>query len=453
MTIDLVKSGGWSVGEELTSPQIEGIDANTTYALDKRSGETDTLASIVTCTGAGRIVNSYVAGANADTTYIRGTAAGIIDASSGLTAARAYTLSNTGASAGDVWTVLGNPTYDVTVKNAAASTLLVLAAGSTGQSRWAEFLFNGTAWVLFKSSHQPQRGLTTFTANGNYTVPADCYMLLVLGAGGGGGGGGGSGGGSTDNISCCAGAGGGAAMLGATFVSTTPGTVFAVTIASGGAGGAGVAGASAAGTGQAGEGADGGDTTFGSTLTFRGGQGGGSAYAVSGTNTTIQYTRGGGPVAGSIKYPSGTSTPASLILPPFGVNQPGEGGYGISYNSVTGPGGTGGKSAVASTLAGSGTTTPGTGGALAVAGGSKLPGGGGGGGGASAVGNGANGGAGGNGNAGGVGVSGTNGSSAAANSAAGGGGGGGGGFGTVIGSVGGTGGTGGSGVLIVIPVR
>jgi hypothetical protein len=148
--------------------------------------------------------------------------------------------------------------------------------------------------------------------------------------------------------------------------------VFAVTIGGGGSGGAGVAGASAGGTGQAVEGSDGTDTTFGSTLTFRGGQGGGTAYTVAGTNTTIQYTRGGGPVGGNIKYPAGTSTPASIILPPWGVNQSGEGGYGISYNSVAGAGGTGGKSAVASTLAGSGTTTPGTGGALAKVGGSSI---------------------------------------------------------------------------------
>ena len=52
MTIPLEKPGGWSTNEELTSPQMTEVDTHTTWALDKRSGQTDTCASTVSFTGA-----------------------------------------------------------------------------------------------------------------------------------------------------------------------------------------------------------------------------------------------------------------------------------------------------------------------------------------------------------------------------------------------------------------
>lgn len=52
MSITRVKSAGWGVNEKLRSVDISAVDANTSFALDKRSGQTDTLASTVTVTGA-----------------------------------------------------------------------------------------------------------------------------------------------------------------------------------------------------------------------------------------------------------------------------------------------------------------------------------------------------------------------------------------------------------------
>ena len=51
MTISRVKPAGWALNEKLTSSQQNQVDLNTTYALDKRSGQTDTLASVVSVTG------------------------------------------------------------------------------------------------------------------------------------------------------------------------------------------------------------------------------------------------------------------------------------------------------------------------------------------------------------------------------------------------------------------
>ena len=65
MTLQRVKIPSFGIGEELTSAQASVIDANIEGALDKRSGETDTLESVVSCSGAGRIRKSTVNGADA----------------------------------------------------------------------------------------------------------------------------------------------------------------------------------------------------------------------------------------------------------------------------------------------------------------------------------------------------------------------------------------------------
>lgn len=62
MSISRVKSAGWSVNEKLTSAQITRVDANTSYALDKRSGQTDALSSVVTVASGGQI--SFASGSS-----------------------------------------------------------------------------------------------------------------------------------------------------------------------------------------------------------------------------------------------------------------------------------------------------------------------------------------------------------------------------------------------------
>lgn len=52
MSITRAKVSGWSTGEEVTHTQLNNVDLNATYALDKRSGQSDTLASAVSVTGS-----------------------------------------------------------------------------------------------------------------------------------------------------------------------------------------------------------------------------------------------------------------------------------------------------------------------------------------------------------------------------------------------------------------
>lgn len=55
--INPVKPGGWALNEKLTSPQMTQVDLNTSYALDKRAGQTDTLSSTITVAGSMSFTN------------------------------------------------------------------------------------------------------------------------------------------------------------------------------------------------------------------------------------------------------------------------------------------------------------------------------------------------------------------------------------------------------------
>jgi hypothetical protein len=61
MTISRVKPSNWQINEKLTSTQINALDTNVTYALDKRSGQSDTLQSDVTV-GTGGVINVQLNG-------------------------------------------------------------------------------------------------------------------------------------------------------------------------------------------------------------------------------------------------------------------------------------------------------------------------------------------------------------------------------------------------------
>ena len=443
----------WGVGDELTSAQITQISDSLTYALDNRSGQTDTLASVVSASGAGRIRPTYVAGADTNTVYTLSSGISIINAATGLSAARTYTLSTTGAGAGDQVEIIAG-TYDVTVVDGFSSTtLLILGGTNTGanHSRSAVFVFTGTAWAVKSSSLPPILQVQAFTANGTYTVPAGVYRLMVVGCGGGGGGGGGAGGNHTNSttVNATGGGGGGAAMQGSAWVDTTPGATFAVVVGTGGSAGAGGSGGP---TSSGGEGNDGSSTTFGSVISFRGAEGGrgGEGGGIIGVNEN--WVPGGGPIQTATRSPRHATAAGTATL--LGVRMPGEGGYGASKGgsgTLTGAGASGNYPHISATAAGSLTTTPGAGGSQGAAASGVLGGGGGGGGGASAFGNG---GAGGTGSAGisGVGASAAGGAGVAGGTGAGGGGGGGSGNASAAG-VGGAGGAGGNGALVVIPIR
>ncbi len=414
MTIDLVNAPTWSVGEELTSAQLNDLDEQGTFALDKRASETDTLESVVSLAGAGRVVDTVAIGANADTAYVVDADNRVIRVTSAVGANRAYTLSATGAINGDkiaIYVESSFVTYEIAVKDQAAATMYTLGNLSSSDGTWAEFIYYG-GWRVHRAG-APKVHSQTFLANGTFTVPAGVFYLDVEGCGAGGGGAAGDSSlGTTTSRYGTGGGGGAGALLGRQGLAVTPGAVLTVTIPAGGI----------AGT-------DGGDTSI-DTITFAGG--GKGLSGVSGASTV--FALGGFPVRLAAQPFVTTGTTTTQIFP--GI--PASGGYGTTnvyttHNGVRNP--CGGFAA-------------GSGGTYGTDSGAYIGGGSGGGGGAGPYGAGGNGGNGGNGNNAGTGGTGTAGATAAANSGAGGGGGGGLGHGTSSG-VQGAGGVGGSGQLTV----
>ena len=437
MTIIRVNGPGFAIGDKLTTAQINGIDLNPTYALDKRGGQTDTLACVVSLSGAGRIIEKYAAGADADTTYLVSGANSLLDVAT-LTGNRAYTLGNTNALAGDRVSILNRSGFYITVKDNSGTTLIVLGAqmDSSGESVWADLTYTGTAWVLWRSSLRPTLGGQTFTGNGTYTGLRGVNLALLLGYGGGGGGAGG-GSGSTGASGPCAtgGGGGGGAEQTAMIVTITPLTPYTVTIGAGGG---------AVGTDT--DGSNGSDTTFGALATFCGAAGG--IQGAVNTSASVASALGGGPVR--LLSNAILSTRTLIDTQGLVLRSPGSGGAGRNDPSNVGVSGLAGTGSVQGFAGGNGAVKGATSG-------TANGGGGGGGGGGGPGGLGGNAGTGGGGGSVGSGGNGNPGTAGGVNAGAGGGGGGGGGQCTAGGAnapgTGGGGGAGGSGKLVVIPIR
>lgn len=164
MSIPRVKPADWGIGEELSSAQINQLDTNFTYALDKRAGQTDTLSSVVTLAPSGRIIQSVTNGPNADQTFqidlqVLGVRIGTPNV---LTTQRNYTLSNTSASNGDEISFFFDPdalgSFNVLIKDNGGTTLATL--GPTGQAHWGEFKFISGAWKLKRLGGMPLANVT-----------------------------------------------------------------------------------------------------------------------------------------------------------------------------------------------------------------------------------------------------------------------------------------------------
>ncbi len=421
MTIDLVNPATWGSGDELTYTQANGLDANGASALDKRAGETDTLESVVSLTGAGRVIDSVLVSPDADTTFVVDAGNRVIQVTSVVTGDRNYTLDSTGAITGDQITIYADEsfvTYEITVLDQAAATIYTIGNQASSDGTWATFIYLG-GWKLFRSSGAggAKQFTQQFLADGTFTVPVGVFRVTLEGCGGG----------NTTSLTTAdrystGGSGGGGAILCRQTVDVVPGASYAVVIGTGGA-----------------SDADGTDTTFGSLATFCG-AGRGVAGNTS-TNTTLDGSQGGSPVrlttASGLRVVGGTVT-----LPTF-FSSPASGGFATTQNAANG---------------GAGNRNPhggfagGTSGARGTDSSTYRGGGNTGGGGAGPYGAGGAGGASGNGNNAGTGGNGVAGTAAAANTGAGGGGGGSAGHGTIAGSSA-SGGAGGSGRLLVSWVK
>lgn len=439
MSISRVNGASWGAGDKLTSAQANSLDTNVTYALDKRSGQTDTLESVVTHTGSGRFIPTVTAGANADTTYSVGSGKMILRVTSSVTANRTYTLDATGVSTNDVIEIYCESSfaYKLTVKDQAAATMIVLGSTNDSQATWAKFIYI-SGWRLLESGKGSRIFSEEFTANGTWTAPPGVTRALIIGYGGGGGGGGGVQSTTDTNRRGTGGGGGGGSLQGTAVVTVTPGNSYNIVIGAGGtAGAAGLAGSNTAG-------GDGGDTTFdGTAAVFHGAQGGAPGVAATSSPDVGASVLGGQATSMSATalYQYGGWSVSTIR--PFVFSGPAGGGCGRACADTTNSGGTAGAdNPIGNSAGGSGST-------CGADDGSYRGGGGGGGGGGGPGGNGAAGGAGG-GTAAGTGTAGSAGSNASANTGAGGGGGGSGGHALGGGVAGGNGGTGGSGKLTVI---
>lgn len=300
MTISRVKPD-FALGDKLTSAEMDAIDTNATYALDKRAGQTDTLASIVTCSGAGRLVPAMVVGADANTTYLLSGGNGVIRVTNATTASRSYTLSATGATTGDTITVYCESTFsasfEILVKDQSSATMFTLGNADSADGQWATFVYAG-GWRLFQSTSGRTR-CQTFTASGTFTGPPNVTVGEVMSVGGGGGGGSGAGADTSGNESCTGGGGGGGSLLGRAKVTLTPAGSHTVTIGSGGAGGAAVASNTVGNSGS-----DGGDTSFNGTVVGYGAAGGSGGYL----NATSSTFCPGGPARRGMTWPANSTT-------------------------------------------------------------------------------------------------------------------------------------------------
>ena len=176
-------------------------------------------------------------------------------------------------------------------------------------------------------------GISVFTSNGTFTVPAGVTSIKVSVVGGGGGSGGGW---SAPDQYWGSGGGGGAASA-ISYITTTPGTTYSVTIGAGGLG-------NASGI----NGGPGGTTTFGSGLAIAGGgQGGTSPTYAPGAGGAGGTTGNDNVFAGS---PGGSGSYSQI--PAGGLF--GMGGIASLYSGAYGRGGAGGGNGLPGN-AGSGT--------------------------------------------------------------------------------------------------
>lgn len=449
MTISRINGAGWAVLDKLTTAQVNGLDANSTSALDKRAGHTDELGSIVSLVGGGRIVSLVQNGLDADGQY--SIASGEIIRVPTLTASRSYVLEAADALDGDIMEVWVDPlayaasAYTIAVIDGAGAGGTLVVLGAKGQAFHASFRFDALmGWRLYSGTSQ---GFVVdrFLADGTWTCPAGVRVALAVGCGAGGGGAGGISNSTADSRFAAGGGGGGGALMQSVHLFTTPHVSYSVFVGDGGAGGAPGA-----------PGADGGDARIyqggADIVCFRGAAGGRAQQSTFGTaSISLLRTFGGPPVRGQQSVGWGffgddmsidVGSVATTNAPSFGMfMQPGSGGMGNALGAGT-----------------SGVTNPnggfpaGRGGEKGANAGTKNGGGGGGGGAPGPYGWGADGGVGGAGHAT-NGVAGGMGASAQPNHGAGGGGGGAGGSGGTSSGAGGAGGSGGSGRLYIMYAR
>lgn len=169
MSLSRILPSGAGIGDVLTSTQITNIDINAAAGLDRRSGQTDELQSVVTASNGGRLVPSVLDGVDSDHTYDFD--AQIVEVASGaLSANRTYTVDSSGSVSNDRVRIANYSTaHIVTVKNTSGTTLAVLG-GPSAEATWAEFEWTGSAVICTQIGRpellSPLHGGTGVAADG-----------------------------------------------------------------------------------------------------------------------------------------------------------------------------------------------------------------------------------------------------------------------------------------------
>lgn len=192
----------------------------------------------------------------------------------------------------------------------------------------------------------------TFNSSGTFTTPSGKNLLAVKLVGAGAGGGGGAWGAYGYNLS--AGGGGGGAGAGIIEdISTSPGTTYTVTVASGGSGGAGHDGNNGY---QGSDGSASGTTSFGNIVIANGSNGGlrgyqgNSSVDTAGSGGNFSYNAGiarssnNGRSGGGTSAAGGNTTPLTTINAQVGTYAVGGGGGGGGAGTNGGGGAAGGTS-------------------------------------------------------------------------------------------------------------
>lgn len=267
---------------------------------------------------------NYAADSGTANAYVIAPAAIIPTPAGSFTNGQPFTFKATNANTGASTLKVGN----MAIANIVSPSGSVLQGGEITANGLCTVFYNSSlsAWTLtsspgsvpvapaLQSGHAVNLGqlqartpnLQRFTSSGTWTCPAGVTTAYLSGcaAGAGGGGGGGSVG---SGASAGAGGGGGAGASAVKQpVTVVPGTVYTITIGSGGVGGNG--GAIGA-TGS--DGTDGGNTSFGALLTLTGG---GRGFGGGGVNPSNL----GGGFGGSYGGGGGGSGSATLTLFPVG---------------------------------------------------------------------------------------------------------------------------------------
>lgn len=177
MTIPRANPAGWGTNEKLTSALMNAVDINTTWALDKRSGQTDTLASTITVTGALTVqsVSTFTGASSFAGTVTYGALSAVTF--SGAVTYGAASVITVNASAFTV-NVDTNFTAGITATGASIGGTIGISGVVSASNTWtlngavtmANLLLPVGAYVNYSASRTFSRVFTTPITDGQWTI-------------------------------------------------------------------------------------------------------------------------------------------------------------------------------------------------------------------------------------------------------------------------------------------